>query len=283
MQILTSLEKTHSLCLQWKKDGESIVLVPTMGYYHKGHEKLFAVARELGSKLAISLFVNPAQFGPGEDLENYPRDFQADCVKAERCGADLLFAPSPQEMYAEDHQAWVDVPQLARGLCGRSRPLHFRGVCTVLMKLFMIMLPDIAVFGQKDWQQQAIVRRMARDLNLPVRIVSVPTQREADGLALSSRNVYLNAEERKQAPGIYAGLGRARNAVSKGERDAGALIESVLSFWREALPLGEIDYLAVVDPETLADVDRIEGSALMACAVRVGKARLIDNIVLTEK
>ncbi|SDF81861.1 pantoate--beta-alanine ligase [Desulfovibrio legallii] len=280
MQILTTPHDLEAQCRAWRKAGDDIALVPTMGYYHAGHEDLMTHARGLARRLVVSLFVNPAQFGPGEDLEAYPRDAEHDAAIAAAHGADVLFRPEPGAMYAPDHATWVEVPELARGLCGQTRPTHFRGVCTVVLKLFLLTGADVAVFGQKDWQQQAILRRMARDLNVPVRIVTRPTVREADGLALSSRNLYLTPQERAQAPEIRQGLLYARKLAEEGETNTSLLREAVLRRWAERLPLGRLDYLSVVHPESLAPLTAVGDAALMACAVRMGKARLIDNILL---
>lgn len=280
MQILTTPHELEAQCRAWRKAGDDIALVPTMGYYHAGHEDLMTHARGLARRLVVSLFVNPAQFGPGEDLEAYPRDPERDAAIAAAHGADVLFRPEPGLMYAPDHATWVEVPELAKGLCGQTRPVHFRGVCTVVLKLFLLTGADVAVFGQKDWQQQAILRRMARDLNVPVRIVTRPTVREADGLALSSRNLYLTPEERAQAPEIRQGLLYARKLAEEGETSVSLLREAVLRRWAERLPLGRLDYLSVVHPESLAPLTEAGDAALMACAVRMGKARLIDNILL---
>lgn len=283
MQIFTNPQEFAAQCAAWHKDGETIALVPTMGYYHAGHEDLMAHARKLASRMVVSLFVNPAQFGPGEDLAAYPRDMERDSAIAAAHGADALFAPEPGFMYAKDHATWVEVPELAKGLCGQSRPIHFRGVCTVVLKLFLLTGADVAVFGQKDWQQQAILRRMVRDLNVPIRIETRPTVREPDGLALSSRNVYMTQEERAQAPQIRQGLLLARRLFQHGETNSRRLRQAVLAFWAENLPLGRLDYLSIVDPVSLAALDDdITGAALMACAARLGKARLIDNILLSE-
>lgn len=281
MQILKTPQNIQSQCRKWRDDGASVALVPTMGYYHDGHRDLMRYARTLADKLVVSLFVNPAQFGPGEDLAAYPHDLERDAAIARDLGVDALFTPTPEVMYAPDHATWVSVPDLARGLCGASRPVHFRGVCTVVLKLFMLTSPDVAVFGQKDWQQLAIIRRMARDLNLSVRIEGRPTVREEDGLALSSRNVYMTPEERAQAPEIRNGLLLAREMVRQGERRVPLLTQAVLHRWAEHLPLGRLDYLSVVHPESLEPLDTVGDAALMACAVRMGKARLIDNILLT--
>lgn len=259
--------------------GEDIALVPTMGYYHAGHEKLMERGRALAKRLVVSLFVNPAQFGPGEDLDAYPRDFERDRAIAERQGADALFAPEPEDFYYPDHSTWVEVPELARGLCGASRPTHFRGVCTVVLKLFLATGADAAVFGQKDWQQQAIIKRMARDLNVPTRVVTVPTEREPDGLAMSSRNVYLSPEERKIAPNLRKGLELGASLVADGETKANKILSAVREYWNANLPGAEIDYLSLVDPEDLRELETIEDAGLLACAVKLGKARLIDNIL----
>ena len=280
MQIFTDPQALAAQCRAWHAAGEDIALVPTMGYYHAGHEDLMAHARGLARRLVVSLFVNPAQFGPNEDLAAYPRDAARDSAIAEAHGADALFMPEPSAMYAADHATWVEVPELAKGLCGVSRPIHFRGVCTVVLKLFLLTGADVAVFGQKDWQQQAIIRRMVRDLNVPVRIEARPTTREADGLAMSSRNVYLSPEERAAAPQIRQALLAAREAARTGETDAGRLKELVLRHWREHMPAGVPDYLEIVHPESLEPLKSVTGPALMACAVQLGKARLIDNILL---
>ena len=283
MQILDSPASLRDACRNWRKAGETVALVPTMGYYHAGHEDLIRHARGLADRLVVSLFVNPAQFGPDEDLDAYPRDPERDAAIAARLGADILFMPAPEAMYRPEHGTWVEAPELGRSLCGRSRPIHFRGVCTIVLKLFMLTQADFAVFGQKDWQQQAIIRAMALDLNLDTQIVTRPTTREPDGLAMSSRNVYLKPEERAQAPQIRKALLEAASACRNGETDCARLRADTLAFWQENLPLGEVDYLEIVHPETLKPLETIAGPALMACAVKVGKARLIDNILLTDK
>lgn len=282
MQIFTTPQQLAAQCRAWHTAGEDIALVPTMGYYHAGHEDLMAHGRTLARRLVVSLFVNPAQFGPNEDLAAYPRNAERDAAIVAGHGADVLFMPEPDSMYAADHATWVEVPDLAKDLCGQNRPTHFRGVCTVVLKLFMLSAADVAVFGQKDWQQQAIIRRMVRDLNLPVRIETRPTVREADGLALSSRNVYLSPQERAQAPHIRQGLLQAQKLVQEGVTSALQLRESVLRHWAEDLSLGCLDYLSIVHPESLKALDAVTGPALMACAVRMGKARLLDNILLRK-
>ena len=280
MEIVRSPEALQALCLNWRQQGQKTVLVPTMGYYHAGHESLVRHARSVGDKVVVSLFVNPAQFGPSEDLEAYPRDFERDCALLRACGVDVLFAPEPESMYAPDHATWVEVPRLAGTLCGVSRPIHFRGVCTVVLKLFMLTQPRVAVFGEKDWQQLAIIRRMVRDLNVPVEIVGQPIVREADGLALSSRNVYLTSEERAVAPQIHASLRMAADLVAAGENSPARIADAIRSFWRERLPGGAEDYIALVDPESLEPLESLDSASLCAVAVRLGKARLIDNMLL---
>lgn len=280
MQIIKNPSEMAALCASWRTQGQRVALVPTMGFYHAGHEDLMRHARAHADKVAVSLFVNPAQFAPGEDLAAYPRDLARDAALAEAAGVDAIFAPEPEALYAPDHATWVEVPELSRGLCGVSRPTHFRGVCTVVLKLFLLLAPHMAVFGEKDWQQLAIIRRMVRDLNVPVEVEGRPIVREQDGLALSSRNVYLTPEERAQAPEIRKALLRARDMVQQGETSATLVQQMVLRRWAERLPLGRLDYLSIVDTASLKPLEVIGDSALMACAVRMGKARLIDNILL---
>ena len=283
MQILNTPHEVTELCKSWHAQGQSIALVPTMGYYHAGHEDLMDAGRTMADKLVVSLFVNPTQFGPGEDLASYPRDEERDAEICRQHGVDLLFMPKPESMFFADHATWVEVPEMAKVLCGQSRPLHFRGVCTVVLKLFAISLADHAVFGQKDWQQQAILKRMVRDLNIPIHLHTRPTVRESDGLALSSRNLYLTKEEGSQAPKIYEGLQLARKLVQSGEKSAARLRDQVLAFWAREIPLGRLDYLTVVDKESLTVLETIDDNALLACAVRLGRARLIDNIQLSAE
>ncbi|MDR2851233.1 MAG: pantoate--beta-alanine ligase [Desulfovibrio sp.] len=283
MQKLSTPKELADMCRNWRKGGRSVALVPTMGSCHAGHEDLMRHGRALADRLVISLFVNPAQFSPAEDLQAYPRVPDQDAAVAKRCGADVLFTPDTSAMYMPDHATWVDVPEMSGLLCGMQRPTHFRGVCTVVLKLFLLTLADVAVFGEKDWQQQALLRRMARDLNVPTRIETRATVREPDGLALSSRNVYMTVDERAQAPEIYRALQYAGDMVAEGESNAATLRAAVLRRWSERLPLGRLDYLAVVNPETLLPIERIDAPARMACAVRMGMARLIDNILLRNE
>lgn len=283
MQIFTHPDELRAQCRAWRANGKTIALVPTMGYYHAGHESLMEQGRKLADRLVVSLFVNPAQFGPDEDLASYPRDLERDSAIARAKGADALFAPAPSVMYAPDHSTWVEAPELAAGLCGAFRPGHFRGVCTIVLKLLLLAGADFAVFGQKDWQQQTIIRHMVRDLNLPTEIVLAPIVREPDGLAMSSRNTYLSADERARAPLVQQGLRLAATLASEGQKDVGALRQGILDFWAREFPEARVEYLSVVDPWSLEPLVKISGPALLACAVYVGKTRLIDNILLEEK
>ncbi len=281
MERMTDPAKFQEACLSWRGRGRRVALVPTMGYFHEGHLSLMRYARANADKVAVSLFVNPAQFGPAEDLASYPRDLERDAALAEAEGVDILFAPSSEAMYPRPQEAWVEVPALARHLCGRSRPIHFRGVCTVVTKLLHLAMPHMAVFGEKDWQQLAILRRMAADLNFPVSIVGRPIAREADGLAMSSRNVYLSPEERAQAPYLRKGLLRIGELARAGERQAAALRQELASYYKTHAPLGEPDYLEFTDPEDIEPVERLGERTLAAVAVKFPGARLIDNLLIT--
>ncbi len=280
MQILKETHSIQECCAKWRTEGHRIVLVPTMGYYHAGHEALMRHARGLGDKVVVSLFVNPTQFAPGEDLAAYPRDFERDASIAKSLGVDALFAPEVEAMYPEGANTLVAVPELSRDLCGITRPTHFQGVCTVVAKLFLLTQAHVAVFGQKDWQQLAVIRRMVQDLFMPVEVIGHEIVREADGLAMSSRNVYLSPEERAQAPEIRKALLFAKEMVAKGEKNVSLLQQMVLARWADSLTLGRLDYLSVVDASSLKPQETVGEASLMACAVRVGKARLIDNILL---
>ena len=280
MQIIHSPEALHSVCAEWRRQGLKTALVPTMGYYHAGHASLISYARSMADKVIVSLFVNPTQFGPNEDLEAYPRDFEKDSALVRELGGDVLYAPEPENMYAPDHATWVEVPALANTLCGLSRPIHFRGVCTVVSKLFNIVTPDKAFFGQKDAQQLAIIRRMVRDMSYGIEIVGCPIVREADGLAKSSRNTYLSAEERKAALVLSKAVFLGEKLVREGETDADKLV-SEMKACIEAEKLAKIDYVSAVDAVTMESVHRIDRPVLVAMAVYIGKTRLIDNF-LTE-
>lgn len=280
MRIVTDPGQFQAHCHKDRCAGLTTALVPTMGYFHAGHLSLMDHARSKAERVYVSLFVNPTQFGPGEDLEAYPRDFDRDASLAEARGVDVFFAPEPEAMYPPGHATLVKVPALAEHLCGQSRPVHFQGVATVVAKLLILAQPSLAVFGQKDWQQLALIRRMARDLFLPTEIVGRPIVREPDGLALSSRNVYLSPEERAQAPQIRAGLLLVREGYAAGERDPDALRRVLARHLAERLPLGEPDYLEFVDRDRIQPVAAADDRTLAAAAVRLGRARLIDNILL---
>ncbi len=280
MQILTKKTEIFKLCTEWRAQGQSVALVPTMGYYHAGHESLMRYARDHADKVVVSLFVNPTQFAPTEDLSAYPRDFENDVNIVKALGVDAMFAPEDGEMYAKNHSTQVIVPTLNKVLCGVSRPTHFDGVCTVVMKLFLITQAHFAVFGQKDWQQIAIIRQMVQDLDIPIEVVGQPIVRDVDGLALSSRNAYLTEQERAQAPHIYKGLCTVRDAVTKGESSAQNVLDILGNYWAINMSLGQVDYMSVVDSKTLAPQKTIGKTSLLACAVRMGKARLLDNILL---
>jgi pantoate--beta-alanine ligase len=263
-----------------RADGKSIGLASTMGALHEGHLSLVRQAREDNDVVVVSLFVNPAQFGPGEDLEKYPRDLEGDLKKLETEKADIVFAPEAEDMYLANRATVVEVGgNLTSALCGMSRPGHFRGVTIVVAKLFNIVLPDRAYFGRKDYQQLQVIRRMAMDLNFPVDIVPMPTVREPDGLAISSRNKYLSKEERIDALALKEALDHFRERVEQGERGAMRLIAEMTELI-EAVPSTEIDYAAVVDAETLEDIEVLKGRTLAALAVKVGSTRLIDNTVV---
>lgn len=282
MILLTTIADVRSALRQVRRAEKRIGFVPTMGYLHEGHLQLVKTAREQCDYVVMSIFVNPLQFGPNEDFDRYPRDLQRDRERAEAAGVDLLFAPSVAEMYPEPVLTSVTVAQLSEPLCGRSRPGHFNGVATVVTKLLQIVQPDAAFFGQKDAQQLAVVQQVVKDLSIPVEIVPCPTVREADGLAMSSRNVYLSPEERAQATVLYRSLQRAEEMLKGGERQAGAIRGEVVRLIEQA-PLAQIEYVEVlhypqlVEATTLAAGDQL----LIAIAVRFGKTRLIDNLLIT--
>ena len=276
MIISGSVQETRKVIGNWKKRGFSVGLVPTMGYLHPGHISLIERARKENDMVVVSIFVNPIQFGPNEDLDKYPRDMAHDREVCEKAGAELIFAPQPSEMYPCENLAFVDIRGLGDGLCGAKRPGHFRGVCTVVSKLFNIVLPDRAYFGEKDAQQLAIIKRMVKDLNFGTMIVSCPIVREPDGLAMSSRNLYLSPEERKAALSISRSLSAAKELMRKGEKDAVKIRETIVA-GISAEPLARIDYAEIVDSADLSPVQRIEKPVLAAVAVYFGKTRLIDN------
>jgi len=273
--------ETVSRLREWRRGLKGRVgFVHTMGWLHAGHLSLAEASRLRCAWTVVSVFVNPTQFGPTEDLAKYPRDLEGDRIMAAEAGADLIFSPTVQEMYPEKYSTWVEVEGLTAGLCGRSRPGHFRGVATVVAKLLNICRPDRAYFGEKDAQQLAVITRMVRDLDLAVEIRPCPTVREADGLAMSSRNRRLSAEARAQAPALYRALIAAEEMVRGGERHAAVLERAVRNVLKEA-PLGEVDYIEIVRADDLTPVATLEGETLIALAVRFGDVRLIDNVRVT--
>lgn len=274
MQIARTVEEAKQITRAWKRNGETIGLVPTMGYLHEGHASLIERARKENDRVVVSVFLNPTQFAPNEDLESYPRDFDHDCALCEKIGADLVFHPEPEEMYHDPH-AFVNIDLLSSTMDGAARPIHFRGVCTVVSKLFNIMQPDNAYFGQKDAQQLAIVKKMAADLNFDVKVNGCPIVREADGLAKSSRNTYLSAEERAAASILFKAIQKGQKIIEPGMRaaDLEAAMKDVLA----GEPLANTEYVTAVDALTMQPVEAIDRDVLVAMAVRIGTTRLIDN------
>jgi pantoate--beta-alanine ligase len=281
MDIVADPWEMQERAQHWRAQGLTVAFVPTMGYFHQGHLSLMEYGRKVGDKLAVSLFVNPVQFGPAEDLDRYPRDLERDAAMAREVGVDVLFTPAAEQMYPPGYQTYVDVEEAARGLCGASRPGHFRGVATVVCKLFNIVMPHTAIFGEKDYQQLVVIKRMAADLNLPVKVAGRPIVREEDGLAMSSRNTYLSPEERRSALCLQRALTAARRLVSAGKSSREEILATVHQIITQT-PHTRIDYLALVDPETLAEVPAVRGEARLALAVWVGNTRLIDNALLVE-
>ena len=281
MEVIRDVVAMQQHCLSLRKDGRSIGLVPTMGALHEGHLSLLRIAREQSDVSVVSIYVNPTQFGPSEDLATYPRPFDRDCELAEQNGCSVIFAPSDESMYAQPYSTHVEVEGITAGLCGAFRPGHFRGVTTVVLKLLNIVVPTVAVFGQKDAQQALVIRRMVRDLNVPVTVMVGPTIREEDGLAVSSRNVYLSAEERTDAALINAGLRELVGAYEAGERDPQALKDVCAAVIARSRML-RIEYLEVVDTVLVEAVASVEGKALVAVACRTTgtNTRLIDNVML---
>lgn len=279
MKICTTIAEARNFCRQLRAERKGLGLAPTMGALHAGHLSLVRAAKALCEVVVVSIFVNPTQFGPKEDFARYPRPFESDCAALEEEGVDMIFAPTADEMYAKGEATWVTVDGLGEKLDGRSRPGHFRGVATVVAKLFHVIEPEVAFFGQKDAAQLAVIRRMVRDLNFPVEIVSCPIVREPDGLAMSSRNVYLSPEERRRALVLHRSLQEVERAFHRGEQDATALAQSGRIVLAQE-PDVRLDYFEVVDPETLDPVEAIAGKTLVAVAAYVGSTRLIDNVVL---
>ena len=283
MIIATTIAQVRAQVAAWKKEGLTVGLVPTMGYLHEGHASLVDEAVHQCDRVVASDFVNPTQFGPNEDLEAYPRDFDRDCALLEEHGCAMVFHPAVEEMYAPGAATYVEIlSDMPKQLCGKTRPIHFRGVCTVVSKLFNSVTPDKAFFGQKDAQQLAIIRQMVRDLSYGIEIVGCPIVREADGLAKSSRNTYLSEAERQAALVLSESVFLGQKMVAEGETDANKIVAAMTEHI-QAQPLAKIDYVSAVDGVTMDPVDRIAGTVLVAMAVYIGKTRLIDNFIVEGK
>ena len=278
MRLVSSVKEVREIVKEWKKEGLSVGFVPTMGYLHEGHKSLIERSVKENDKTVVSIFVNPIQFGPNEDLASYPRDINHDKEVVSSAGADLIFNPLDSEMYDSHFTTLVNTKEVSENLCGAKRPVHFGGVCTVLTKLFNIVTPDRAYFGQKDAQQLAVVKRFVKDLNFDIEIIGCPIVREADGLAKSSRNTYLNAEERQAALILSKSLKLGLEAIKNGERDAKTVID-IISKNIETEKLARIDYVSIVDNENIQYIDTLKGEILCAIAVYIGKTRLIDNFI----
>ena len=278
MQLVHTIDEVRAQVKAWKQEGLSVGLVPTMGYLHDGHKSLIERAVKENDRVVVSDFVNPTQFGENEDLGSYPRDIKRDAALCDAAGVEILFNPSPEEMYYKDNCTFVDMNRLTDVLCGKTRPIHFSGVCSVVTKLFHIVTPDRAYFGQKDAQQLAVIRRMVRDLNFDIEIVGCPIVRETDGLAMSSRNAYLNEEERKAALVLSQAVRLGEELIESGEKNAAVIKEKMIAHI-EAEPLAKIDYVEIVDAQSLEPVSEIRGEILAAMAVYIGKTRLIDNFI----
>lgn len=280
MEVINKIEEMKKKSEEFKKEGQKIGFVPTMGYLHEGHLALVRKAKELSDKVVVSIFVNPLQFGPREDFKEYPRDLERDFTLLEKEGVDVVFVPDEEEMYPKDFQTYVEVTKLTERLCGAFRPGHFKGVTTVVLKLFNIVKPDIAIFGEKDYQQLLVIKQMVKDLNLDVEIVPCPTVREPDGLAMSSRNIYLSPKERESALSLYKALNLAEKMVKDGEKDPEKIKKSMIEFINMH-PYIIVQYIEIVDPQTLEPVEVIDKPVLCAIAAFVGKARLIDNKIIS--
>ncbi len=279
MKIVSTVAEVRKYVKEAKKQDKTVGLVPTMGYLHEGHGSLITKARETTDFVVVSIFVNPMQFGPTEDLESYPRDLDKDAAFCESLGADLIFHPEPSEMYHEGFSSFVDMTVLTEELCGLSRPVHFRGVCTVVNKLFNIVTPDYAFFGQKDAQQLAVIMHMVDDLNMDIKIVGCPIVREEDGLAKSSRNTYLSADERQAALILSKSIKLGNETFAAGEKNAKVIIDKMTELINSE-PLAKIDYVKIVDRLTMQQIETVDRPALLAIAVYIGKTRLIDNCYL---
>jgi pantoate--beta-alanine ligase len=282
MEIIVQTKEMQGRSEQRRREGMIIAFVPTMGYLHAGHISLMREGRKRGDVLVISIFVNPTQFGPGEDYDKYPRDLKQDLRLAQGAGVDIVFTPSVHEMYPEGFQTAVEVQRVTQNLCGASRPGHFRGVSTVVAKLFNIVKPHLAFFGQKDYQQLITIKQMVEDLNMDIEVIGMPTIREPDGLAMSSRNAYLNSKKRKEALVLYRSLVKAEELFGQGERSTATIIQEVRRIIEQENS-ATIDYVNICDAHTLEDIDEIKGEAVIAVAVKIGKTGLIDNIILKEE
>lgn len=278
MKVVKTVDEVRKIVKQWRSEGLSVGLVPTMGYLHEGHKSLIVKAVSENDRVVVSDFVNPTQFGPNEDFETYPRDIDADSKLCEEAGADIIFNPEADEMY-QDALTNINMVGITEVLCGKTRPIHFNGVCTVVGKLFNIVAPDRAYFGQKDAQQLCVIRKMVKDLNFDIEIIGCPIVREADGLAKSSRNTYLNSEERQAALCLSKSLEAAKKLISEGETDTATIIAKAKEIINSE-PLAKIDYVEIVNLNTLKTIDTIEKPLLMAEAVYIGKTRLIDNFIM---
>ncbi|MBN2517095.1 MAG: pantoate--beta-alanine ligase [Deltaproteobacteria bacterium] len=281
MKVIETVREMQAFSESMRMEGKKIALVPTMGYLHEGHLSLMREGRKRGNCLIISIYVNPTQFGPAEDLDKYPRDFERDEALARNVGVDVIFYPSNEEMYPEHYQTYVNVEEVTDNLCGLSRPGHFRGVTTVCAKLFNMTKPNVTIFGQKDFQQLVTIKRMVTDLNMDLEVVGLPTVREHDGLAMSSRNTYLKEDERESALSLSRSLKLAKELYDAGERSAAEIISKMTAFIEEH-PHTDIDYIKICDTTTMKDVQTIERESVVALAVRVGLPRLIDNYVFGE-
>jgi pantoate--beta-alanine ligase len=279
MQLVLSVEEMQDIADHLRKEGKRIGFVPTMGYLHEGHLSLVRNVKNRCDRVVVSIFVNPTQFGPGEDFERYPRDEEGDKAKLEREGVDFLFTPGKSEMYPSGYQTYVEVPEVSKGLCGEFRPGHFRGVATVVLKLFNIVKPHVAIFGEKDYQQLMVIKRMVKDLNLNIEIIPGTLMREKNGIAMSSRNTYLSPADREKARWIFRSLQKAKELFDSGERRVPSIVQTVEDVLRSKAGVA-VQYVEIRDAETLEKIDRINGPAVIAIAVMAGSVRLIDNMII---
>jgi pantoate--beta-alanine ligase len=282
VEVITGIEEMRRRAIDIRKEGRSIGFVPTMGAFHEGHLSLMRVAREENDVVVVSVFVNPTQFGPDEDYERYPRDLERDKALAEEVGVEIIFAPTPADMYPSGYLTYVETERMSKLLCGRFRPHHFRGVTTVVAKLFNIIMPHRAYFGQKDYQQALIIKRMIEDLNYEIEMRVLPIVRDGDGVALSSRNTYLGKEEREAARILNLSLRMAEGLLNEGEREARRIINEMKKMINEER-LARIEYISICDPNTLEEIPRVEEEAFIAMAVRIGETRLIDNLIWRKR